>query len=211
MLEAGAGINEQSDLEHTALHVAVSRNAQHLVQHLVTHGADIDISSLDGETPLTKSSWLGYEPLVKILLDHGANSSVVNTNLLTPLLATTSRGHTAIVRELLDHRADPDLHHGPVTPLHSATKEWFLDIIRLLLRAGADVWYNQYHTISDLIIAGAEKEAILETGDTELSFAVLKGHFGTNLRLLEHGPMLTRGMTKARHHSTTQSNDHHFP
>jgi ankyrin repeat protein len=69
----------------TLLHMAVQYNRSDLVKALLERGADTELKTDHGETPLDQAAWKGFiEPAI-LLLKHGANVNC-QTNLgFTPL------------------------------------------------------------------------------------------------------------------------------
>jgi hypothetical protein len=83
-----------------------------------------------------------------MLIDHGVDLNITEKYGLTPLHRVCSDGHGSIVRMLIDGEADLNITDdvGDCTPLHvacstliiSTTREVLLEIIHMLILAGAD-------------------------------------------------------------------------
>ncbi|KXS17192.1 ankyrin [Gonapodya prolifera JEL478] len=85
----------------------------------------------------------GDRPLVLLLLEHGADINGHNAiarpvYALSPILWAAEYGHKSIVQYLLDNGADVNLV-GAGSALHHACLGETIDIIRLLIKKGADV------------------------------------------------------------------------
>ncbi len=133
-----------------------------------------------------------------------------------PLLDATKQGDVEAVRSLLDGGADPNVAQGDgLTALHIAAQEGQLEIVKLLLGAGAKVEpptrigdYTPLHlagrsgqveVVSVLLEAGANPAVVATTtGTTPLHLAAkaLDGESAVRL-LLEHGAPVNAQETTA--------------
>ena len=69
------------------------------------------------------------------------------------LVDAAQRGDTALVEELLKEGADPNTTSGGASPLVFAAEEGHIDIVRLLLQAGANINEGDNGNITPLICA----------------------------------------------------------
>ncbi len=153
---------------------------------------------------------IGHLSLVRRLLALGAPANGAPLLRDTPLTAAVEGGYTEVVRELLAAGADPNLvlRGGDTAPL-SNVRSWESDveIVRLLLRAGAEVnskdfWRSPLHyavegfggdeepleTVSLLLDAGANPNCVEPYQlDTPLHVAAMCGQERVLSLLLEHG------------------------
>ncbi|KAF2228721.1 ankyrin, partial [Viridothelium virens] len=60
----------------TALHVAASQGNAHIIEMLVSSGADIDAQDVEGQTPLHLAVYQGCEDAVVWLIQRGANVKI---------------------------------------------------------------------------------------------------------------------------------------
>ncbi|MCA8958041.1 MAG: ankyrin repeat domain-containing protein, partial [Planctomycetes bacterium] len=126
LLDAGAA----PDVE--ALAWAAGRGREDVVRLLVQKGADPNLTTYDGVTPLQVAAAMGRRSTVDLLLRLGARRT-----LLTMAMA----GRASDAKELLEagtiglDRPDPLCKR---TPLYWAAAEGHFDVAKLLLRAGAD-------------------------------------------------------------------------
>jgi ankyrin repeat protein len=137
-------------------------------------------------------------PLVKTLLKAGVdqnkeNSPAINNVFYTPLTTAINKGNCSIVRELLLHNANPNGVVGPhhdYTPLKCAiSSSWFakttiVDIIKFLVRAGAEDDYHVYtHESYQLALLEIQNEEKEELGFAQLSLNhSLHSLFGSHIQ-----------------------------
>ena len=69
----------------TPLHYACTRGHLEVAQFLVTNGADVNASSINGSTPLMMAVQSGNEELIKYLLDKGADLQLRNSQGFTAI------------------------------------------------------------------------------------------------------------------------------
>lgn len=128
------------------LHLAAFYDEEELVEIMLDHGADINLSDSDYSSPLcmASQSFRGWK-VVKLLLDRGA---VINAQQhersenASERTRTTKRGKRDVFRFLSgqDHTADPALDsHRDDNPLVFAAASAPLEIIQLFIRKGANV------------------------------------------------------------------------
>lgn len=136
---------------NTALIWAAQRGYFDMARFLIDADADIDAVDVCGETPLLHSVRSGYPNIAKLLIDAGADVNVAECvrsmsacrgrPILT--LAIEEVGSSNLVRWLIKAGADIDATAPEAiyvqTPLTAAFGKDRWDIMRLLLKAGADV------------------------------------------------------------------------
>ena len=124
----------------TALHMAVENGHDHVVQHLLTRGANVDAHSADGRTPLQLALESGDESIAQLLIQAGAD---VNDNFAsddTPLSIVVGNHWASLVQLLLRQKANPNgrLPDGR-TSLHIAAEVGSdIGILEMLCDEGAD-------------------------------------------------------------------------
>jgi len=141
------------------------------VRRLVLDGTPVDTIDAERRTPLMFAAFNGHAPVAEYLLDAGAEIDAKDSNGRTALMFASSGPFAETVEFLLKKGADVDVQ-GTLegfTPLMTAAAEGLVDIVRLLLAAGA----------------GADIKD--KDGDTALSFARQKGHTEV-VELLENPP-----------------------
>ena len=121
-----------------------------------------------------------------------------------PVADAAMRQDADTVRGLIARGGDPDAAHGDgMTALHWAARHGDVEVVELLLDAGADVeartrlgGHTPLHVasrsaraavVAALLEAGADATAITSTGATALHFAAGSGAAGAIAALLDHG------------------------
>ncbi len=109
-LTAGADVNIQdgSGAGNTPLLLLCKRKKEEekLVIALISKGADVNKTSIDGYTPLHYAAENKHEKLVELLLKKGADANAATDAGLTPLHLAAQADHAGIVKILLKNGAD---------------------------------------------------------------------------------------------------------
>jgi len=129
----------------TALTVSAARGNFPMCTLLLKLGADLDIVSDSGYTPLMWSLVNGSsENVAELLLKVGANpdpnaeSKIAISTSTTPLILASTNGMSAIVKALIKRNVAIDKQDGDGwTALKRASNEGHDEIVTLLLKAGA--------------------------------------------------------------------------
>jgi ankyrin repeat protein len=131
---------------------------------LLEHGADLNVQTDRGSTPLHIAARDMGTEFVRVLLEHGANVGAKDNKGRTPLHEVRT---DEIARMLLEHDADVGVEDNEGrTPLHDVRTD---EIARLLLEHGANV------------------DAEDNKGRNPLQIASAKGNDQIMKLLLEHG------------------------
>ena len=158
---------------HTSLYLAVEKDHPAMVDLLLSHGADPNVASKKGWTPLHVAVCQSpNEAIISSLLSHDADLDVFNKRGMTPLHMVSQSGHSSIASLLLEAGASTSVRNKRgVTPLFLAAQRGNIDCLDALIRAGADV------------------NADRDCGDTDspLYIAVQAGHTQVVARLQEAG------------------------
>ena len=161
-------------------------------------------------TPLLEAIQKKHKPIVEVLLNNGAAVNGPVGAKGTPLQMACHSGKADIVSVLLEHGADVDAFsaHDRKTPLTIAcSSNTTLDIVQLLINAGADVnggagviaplhwaaYVGNIEALDLLIQSGADVNRLSTdeywgfwpAGDTPLHFAIFNENLITLNRLLE--------------------------
>ena len=109
----------------------------------------IDLNQYNNEnrTILELASLYENEDIVKLLLKHGADPNKMSGNGFTPLLNAVIWENYDIAKLLLDAGADPNIADGNRrnTPALIASSRGYLEMLKLLIKYGADINIkNQY-------------------------------------------------------------------
>ncbi|HEU4618056.1 MAG TPA: ankyrin repeat domain-containing protein [Gammaproteobacteria bacterium] len=124
-----------------ALHSAVRRNDLASARRLLAAGADPNLATRYGVTPLDLAAANGNEALIRLLVGAGADANARDAQGETMLMAAVGSGDLGAVRALLELGADVDArdpHYGQ-TALMFAARAGLADIVKALIGAGADV------------------------------------------------------------------------
>ena len=147
----------------SALLVAVMYNYLDVVKRLLERGADPDIATPRGMTPLLQAASRGQEEIVSLLLEARASPPSLHS--------AVGSGSERLVRRLVkERRTMLEEREGGLTALHLAVKGGRPGLVALLLEAGGEV--------------GATVEG---TGATALHLAALNGRLEVVRLLLARG------------------------
>jgi len=176
------------------LNAAQTGNVQE-VQSLLTGGADVNATYIDGETPLHLAADKGYTEVINLLIEAWANPNAINYNGQTPLHLAAEYGHTGAVKALMVAGAIVDaIDYYGQTPLHLAAVYGHTDIVSRLILARAMVdatdtygqtplhlaaWNGGTTIVQALIANGADVHARDNNGRTPLYYAAINGHTNT--------------------------------
>ena len=139
----------------TPLLFAASGGSVESAKVLIDHGADVNDAAADGNSALVVSAFAGHGAVARLLLERGADPNAAGAGY-SALHAAVLRGDAATVKALLAKGANPNIRMtrgSPVrrfgsqwalpnnlagaTPLFIATLYLELDLMRVLLEAGA--------------------------------------------------------------------------
>ncbi len=178
LLSRGVSANTRGDQGYRPLHRACSRgkdeNSVAVVVLLVEAGADVNVQSNAGNTPLRVAAGGSGSPgLCKVLLEHGADPSIAGhfgSEALTPLQAAAVAGRLDTVRFLLDWGIGPNENTGSKSALHKACEKGHVEIAETLLKAGADPDRGEGHykiTPMDMAVGFAKRDGWPHPGSLE--------------------------------------------
>jgi hypothetical protein len=143
MINAGADVNAEGGVYHTALQAAAFNGNTTILKFLLENGADVNIIGGEYGTALQAASWSGSTSDVKLLLAAGADVNAQGGVYGTALHAAASSNDAEILAILIAAGADV---HVDVEPLGTAIDAAFecdadehIDVIELLIAAGADI------------------------------------------------------------------------
>ena len=168
-----SGLNETGNNWATPLYHAASRGDIDIALALLKGGALV-MSDRDEDT-LTLHTAVedGNLPMVELLLKFDADKALDRFDYIdrTPLMIAVEREHTAIARRLLEAGADVNAHNAPRigdTALHKAAATGTLEMVKLLLNAGADPLVEGWMRLTPLDTARERKR-----GDGPRIYALL--------------------------------------
>ncbi len=175
------GSSQGKSGNQTALTVAAARGNCPMCALLLKLGADLNIVSDSGYTPLMWSLANGSsEDAAELLLKAGANpdpdakSKIAISTSTTPLILASTNGMTAIVKALIKRKVAIDKTDGDGwTALKRASNEGYDEVVKLLLKAGASPDIADHEGWTALINAAGK-------GHVEISKALLKAGADVN-------------------------------
>uniref|UniRef100_A0A3Q0SID9 Ankyrin repeat domain 28 n=1 Tax=Amphilophus citrinellus TaxID=61819 RepID=A0A3Q0SID9_AMPCI len=138
LIECGANVNQVNEKGFAPLHfTAASRHGALCLELLVCNGADVNIKSKDGKTPLHMTAIHGRFSRSQAIIENGAEIDCEDKNGNTPLHIAARYGHELLINTLVTNRADTAKRgiHG-MFPLHLAALSGFSDCCRKLLSSG---------------------------------------------------------------------------
>jgi len=159
LIEKGADINAKDDYGITPLFLAlrysmnnetlysdlegfltVRKDSQIIINLLIEEGADINVRTHDGFTPLHVAA-KGFKKSVELLIKKGADINAKNDLGWTPLHGAVLEDRRGITELLIAAGADVNAREGRdgKTPLHWAAARDHEEIIELLIANGAKV------------------------------------------------------------------------
>ena len=209
-IEKGLEVNLKNKLGWTALHIAASNLTDFMgnlenVKTLVLAGADIDVGSNDGSTPLMYAVLSNDNTdVVEYLLEQGADVNAVNSYGSTALFIAASKGKLEMARTLV--MAGVDIHavdHKHQNALMMASIFGKNDVVQYLLERGADINSEDVDGLSPLHFAagnngnlettktllkhGANIEGTTNTGATPIMSAILSSKTEIIQYLIDEG------------------------
>jgi ankyrin repeat protein len=169
LLDHGANPNlSWGDAGEAPLHVAARRWNVSMVEHLVSHGADIARRRGDGATPHKVAAIHGNQEIADWLLARGAQDEL---SLSDHFVAACARGDRASAEAMLV--ANPALR-GQLTPQH-----------HLMLHRPSEV--GDAVVLETMLACGFDPRARDKDGVTALHRAAMGGHVDAVRVLLQHG------------------------
>ena len=139
LLDAGADVNAHNDFNATAL-LWAARDPDK-AQLLIERGANVNVQSKQGRTPLMIASLRrGGSAIVGLMLAKGADVNLKDSRNLTALALAASAGDAETVNLLLAKGADPNIpSRTGATAINRASDAKQTKVLRLLLEKGVDV------------------------------------------------------------------------
>ncbi|MDD2671058.1 MAG: ankyrin repeat domain-containing protein [Syntrophales bacterium] len=180
LVGAGANIHARSRQDDTALIAAARGGHEGTIRWLLKRRAAVNAANDLGETALMAAALRGHARAVEALLGGGARTEMIDEMGNTALILASTGvlyeggGSAETVGVLLEHGADVNRSNDEgVTPLIGAAARGNIEVVRVLLAAGADREAR--------IFFGRDR------GETALSLAIRNKHTET-ARILQTPP-----------------------
>lgn len=157
-----------NELEQTPLRLAADQGSAEMVELLLAHGADAEVTDGDGVSPLHIAARRGEESIVGLLLAAAA-SDPRDREGNRPIHYAAYFGKAAAFQRLWRPGTELAANHAGQTLLHHAAHGGDVTILRLLLEEAIDM------------------DRVDRDGRTALHFATLKTHRAAAALLLERG------------------------
>jgi ankyrin repeat protein len=155
----------------TALHFAAAKGHETIIQHLVLHGAKLELKNKFGDTALSIAALQNQSAACGLLIDLRADVGCKRNKGWTPLHLAASCGHTAVC-DVLCARG------------HANLEARGQDDVRPLMLAVAS---GHHFTSTRLLENSANILSTSRHGRTALHFAAASGNHGCCELLLERG------------------------
>ena len=110
---------------------------------LFRSNADVNVQDEDGDTALIVASYYGNGAITKLLLERNPGLDHQNKEGWTALMWASNEGHQSFVELLLERNPNLDAQNKEGTALILASKKGHTDIVKNLLRKGADMTIKQ--------------------------------------------------------------------
>ena len=130
---------------------AIGNNTREITL-LLAQGVDPNATTFyRGDLPLHQVVWHNNIEAVKILLEYNADPNKTNDNGLSPFRIAVRWGYTDIVKLMLMPEFNANIEQvdqfSEKTLLHDAAINGHLDIFRLLIEHGADIYNQKFEDI----------------------------------------------------------------
>jgi len=142
LLKLGADVKKVGSKKIPALHLASLRGHKDIVKVLLKAGAEMNKVDREGYTPLLRAIRNGHDDIAMLLLKAGAKDEVKYRGLNAFELSSV-HSLKNVMEFLLDKGANVNskikFQDDEMTPLHLAVMKNKSDVVRMLIRKGADI------------------------------------------------------------------------
>ncbi|KAI1125655.1 ankyrin repeat-containing domain protein [Nemania abortiva] len=150
--EIGLEVDHVDSSSRTALLAACSIGHVSSAARLLARGANANLKTHDGATPLHVAAYCGHVDIVRLLLENGSDLEIRDRDRWTPLVAASHGGHVEAVRLLLDRGAEREVQ-TEFDPLIIAIYRGYTQLVKLLIEKGASLCVKSPNGLSPLVIA----------------------------------------------------------
>lgn len=165
LLAQGVDIEARDTNGRSALLLASHHNSINVARILIDAGADVNAMDNISDSPFLYAGAEGRLEILRMTLSNGADLASVNRYGGTALIPAAHHGHIETVRELLDTEIDIDhINNLGWTALLEAIilgdgGPTYIEIVRLLVEAGADIKIADENGVSPLAHASSRNYA----------------------------------------------------
>ena len=162
LLESGADVTTtEGEKGQDALMWAVAQQHAEVARELIDYGANLNARSKvwyqlentagntnpignfrmahGGSTPLMFAARSGNVDVARVLIEAGADVNDTEASGASALVIATHSGHGSLAQFLVENGADPNAAEAGYTALHAAVLRSQIELVRSLLRYGADI------------------------------------------------------------------------
>ena len=166
LCQFGAQIDEKGTIlfdDHhcsgvTALGCASLMGHEVIFKQLIENGANINLLTDFGSTPLIIACYGGNFGIVRYLVEHGADVNTSNNSNATCLMIASVKGYYHIVQYLLEEGADPEpASNSGQTALHGSAAKGHFAITKLLRETGLEMTKDN-NGMTPLVMAAIKQE-----------------------------------------------------
>ena len=183
LLQAHVNANEKNYAGITPMTVAAEKGNIDIIRMLAEDGkADVNAKSSYGITPIIAAASAGQADAISYLVKHGANATATDDLGKTATIYAANYDDPDVLNDLVSmERSTVNLpDNSGNTPLIYAAQKGYLDNVKVLLAAHADVNYQNPSGLSALAAAAAEGDLpmvkwLVKNGKADINIADKNG------------------------------------
>ena len=211
LINHGMDVNQRLDNDNSTLaHQASHFGLMSVLETLAKHGANFNVATLVGHTPLIYAVWYSQHDVFHWLLEHRVDLDAQAMTGSTAMYVAAKKGDVDVIHALANHGAKLDipLRESGEAPIHVAAKNGHLHVIDALIEHGANINaqmkdgqtavylvanYGSAQAVCSLAEKGADLNVSASTGgETPAWIAAYNGHFNVIQELFKYHADLDR-------------------
>ncbi|KAK4076779.1 uncharacterized protein Triagg1_4382 [Trichoderma aggressivum f. europaeum] len=162
VLEAGANVDLVDDDNTQLAFWAMSRNDDNMIRTLIEFGADLSHKDKDGDTALHNIRKQTPLASIRRVVNAGGKLDAMNNDLETPLISAIRACNMEVFNYFMTKTIVVDTLNNPSfnkegAPLHFACARGTLDMVKALIKNGADVNYACASAYGTPLIAASRR------------------------------------------------------